>query len=286
VRLSSNVSDVEVRLDGEHIATLPIATELTLAPGRRQLELTRTGYVPVRRALDLAPGADTALSFRLVPSSEGLAQGGTLATSISEDNAVISVDGRPLPPAARSVRLPLGRHSVLIQRAGFFDVEREVNVAPGANSLHVSLIPTPGYLADYVAGARRTRTYAFIAGALGGVALSGSAGYLLWNQGKKNDAKRDFDSFTRDIMSQGGACEDETCTQKLGVLLRDLDAKRKRDVYGWVGIAAGAAALGTGLCLYVLGDDPSRYEPGPKSDIFSAVTLNVAPGSVTVSSAF
>jgi hypothetical protein len=266
---ASALPDVEVRANGEVVGRTPFASDLAFRPGTYELEFTRQGYVPVRRRLTLDAGSVGRVDVAMVPSDAGLAAGGTLGFRLSETNSVVMVDGQARLDHTLGLRLPLGRHSLRIQRAGFFDVEREVWVRPGQQSLDVTLLPTPPYLADYVADAKRQRFWSYVSLGGGALVAGASAGFLIWNQGEKNEAERAFDEYADEVADgPTGSCTTDACESELDRLVDELDARRQRDVYGWVGVGVGAAAVGTGIFLFATGADPGRYDPKQESDVF------------------
>lgn len=284
--LSSNVPDVTVLLDGQPIGKTPFPTEVAFKPGRHELEWRRDGYVPVRRAVALQAGTRGELSVPMVPSDGGLASGGVLSFHVSEPDAIVILDGKPAVNPAGGLHIPSGRHSVRVERAGFFDVDREVVVTPGANSLEVRLLPTPEYLGDYVSRARSQRTWSYVTMGAGALVTAGSAAFLLWNQGQKNDAEKAFDDYVREAERGGPLTCGTECQNSLEILVSDLEAKRGRDVYGWIGMGVGAAAIGTGALLFALGNDPDRYEPRPESDVFGTLRFHPSIGSCAVTGVF
>lgn len=283
--LASDVPDVTITVDGQLVGRTPFPTPLAFKPGRHDIEWRRDGYVPVRRTVNLPPGTAGGLSVPMIPSDAGLHGGGTLAFQVSEPDAVVTLDGKPT--VAAGVRVPAGRHSVRIERAGFFDVERDVVVTPGRNALDVRLLPTPEYLGDYVDGARRQRTWSYVLLGAGAATAAGSGVFLLWNQGRKNDAEAAFDEYASTVeRDTGGRCPNAACEQTLQILVDDLDATRARDAYGWVGVGIGAAAVGTGALLFALGRDPHKYAPRKESDVFGSLLIHPSIGSCMVSGAF
>lgn len=283
VRITSDVPDVEVRDAGQLLGKLPFDVALVLAPGTHELEFRREGYAIERRTLAFPPGIDSTLHVPM----RALVEDGRLALRLSEPNAVVSIDGKPALAGSGGIGLPRGRHALRVQRAGFFDVNREVVLPPGSTVLDVRLLPTPEYLDHYIASARRQRTLAFVTGGSGLLVLLGGGAFLFWNQGQKNDAKRAFDDFAHEVEQKPGQqCDSSECDAKLGILLESLEEKRNRDLYGWLGIGVGGAALGVGTLLYLLGDDPNRYETTPESDVFGSLKLRLDARTLSVSGAY
>lgn len=280
VRFTSDVPDVEVRDGGQLLGKLPFEVPLMLAPGTHELEFRREGYAVERRQLAFPPGD---LSTLHVPM-RAIAADGRLSLRISEPNAVVSVDGKPTLAGPSGLSLPRGRHSLTVERAGFYEVRREVLLPAGPTVLDIRLLPTPEYLDRYSAGAKRQRTLSFITGGSGLLLMAGGGTFLLWNQGEKNRAKGDFDDFVSEVeRSPGGKCDSPECEAELGILLDSLEQKRDRDLYGWLGVGVGAAALSVGTLLYLLGDEPSRYDPGPESDVFGSLKLHFDARALTLS---
>jgi hypothetical protein len=284
---SCSVPEVEVRANGELLGRTPFASDLAVRPGAYELEFSRIGYVPVRRRVQLDPGSVGKLDVKLVPSDAGLSAGGLLELRSSERDTVVDVDGEPRLDHTRGLALPVGRHQLRIKRAGFYDVEREVWVKPGLQSLDVTLLPTPAYLADYVQSAQTQRLWGFMALGSGALLAGGSTGFLLWNQGQKREAERDFEAYA-EAVAQGpsGQCPDDDCERQLGILVDELDARRSRDVFGWVGLSVGAVALGTGAFLLARAPSPTRYEPKPESDVFGSLDLHVQANGLRLSGNF
>lgn len=287
LEVTTNVPDVEVRANGELLGRTPLDTPFSLKPGEYVLELVRDGYVPWRKRVALEPGHKLRLDRVLEPHGPGQARGGVLLLTVSESDAVVWVDGRPQAHPGRGLFLPAGRHTVRVQRAGFFDVERSVAIRPGPNPIDVRLLPTADYLADYTSRARTLRTWATLSLATGGLLAAGSGAFLLWNQGQIDEAERAFDRHEAEVRaSPSGACKADTCEEIATILVEDLDAKRKRQALGWVGVGVGAAAIATGALLFAFGPDPDRYEPGSESDVFADVSFTLAADRVGFSFRF
>jgi hypothetical protein len=284
---SSSVPNVEVRVNGELVGQTPFESDVALRPGHYELEFSRAGYVPVKRRVSLDPGGVGRVDATMVPSDAGLAAGGNVTFAISEPDSVVSVDGQPRLDHTLGLRLPLGRHTLRIQRAGFFDVDREVWVRAGQQSVDVTLLPTPDHLDEYVSDAKSQRFWSVFTIAGGALITAGGAGFLVWNQGQKNEAEREFDEFARSVEAlPNGTCNTLLCEEKLGILVDELDQRRRRDVYGWVGVGIGAVSLGLGAFFLARSPAPGRYDPKPESDVFGALELGLRGSTLEARTVF
>jgi len=288
LKLWTGVPDVEIRVAGGIVGYTPLATELAFKPGSYAVDLRRGGYEPVARTLKLEPNATAELAIPLVPTTEGLSSGGTLKFDISETEAVVTIDGIATLVPADGLRVPAGRHAVGVQRAGFFDVTRMVAVEPKQRrTVDITLLPTPQYLEAYVRHAQRRRTWSYVSMGIGSAFVAGSSVFLAWNATQKRDAEAAFDAYADEVEAMPGArCANDLCDQTLAILVDDLEAKRQRDIYGWIGLGLGASVLTTGILLYALGKDPKRYDPSPASDVLPSLSLGWGVGTISVSGRF
>ncbi len=110
----------EVWVDGKQQGRTPLAATLALDPGPHHIEVRRDGYraAVADLKLDLGAVAEVTLDPE-IDAAEIALTGGNLAVTASEQDATLSVDGRPPVPLAGSIRLPVGPHHVTVTRAGF-----------------------------------------------------------------------------------------------------------------------------------------------------------------------
>lgn len=283
LRVKSSVPDAQVFVDGQPAGTTPLAASLALAPGTHQIELRRAGYATAAQAVAVGQGSSGDITLEPVASPELLTtEGGSLALRLSEEESVVFVDGTPRGGYAKPLRLPAGRHRLRVERAGFFPFERDVFVNKGTpGEVTVELQPTPEFRADYVSSARTRRTIGYVTGGAGALFTLGGAGFLVWNAGQKSEKEDAFDELLFESEpGSGRRCDpmgtaELSCAKERELALEELDEARSRDVYGWVGLGVGVAALGAGAVLVLTGDDPDRYEPRPESDVFGR--LEVVP---------
>ena len=198
--------------------------------------------------------------------------------TLSEPDAVLSIDGEHRLAGTR-LRLPLGRHALLAEHAGFFPLARELALPEGTTRLSLELLPTPEYLDSYVSRAKTLRLASYLTAGVGALVTIAGTAYLIYNSGQKRDAERAFNAYADEVSGQpGGHCPDAACEQTLQILLDDWRSKQRNDVYGWLGVGIGSAALASGIALYLLGNDPNRYAPKPRSDVFGSLELRLGPG--------
>lgn len=294
LRLHVEPLDVAVMLDEQELGKTPNLVELAAAPGKHRLQLVRPGYRSVEREVVVPEAGALDVTETLVfdPQSRS-GHDGRLSVRASEDAAVVFLNGAVVNEALRGVDLPEGSHRLRVERQGFVPSERIIVVPRGSEAIvDVALVPTAAYRADYGAAASSRRTWALGLG-IGGAVLAGAgAGFLLWNGGKVSDAQSAFDRALAEAAPECSPSHTAKCDELstiAGIREDDLSTKKDRQIVGWVGLGVGVAALGTGIGLWLSGDDPHRYDPKPESDVFGKLELSpwLGPqgGGFTVGSA-
>ncbi|MBK9001890.1 MAG: PEGA domain-containing protein [Myxococcales bacterium] len=270
--VKTNVPGAGVFVNGRAVGKTPLAATLTLAPGNHIVELRRPGYVTARRGVNLGEGAYGEVSLDLAEDpATRTAEGGRLALDLSEGDASYSIDGVPRGKYTASILLPAGPHLLRVERDGFESVQRTIEVgrAGVTTTVRIALEPTPEYRAKYEKKARLFQTWGWV-GVASGVVLAGAGtGFLIWNDGVKDDKLAESTEADRLRQAKEGPFCDpkwtpspkpEDCDKQVSAAIDEYDAARARDVFGWIGIGAGGAALVAGTVLLLTGDDPNRYE--------------------------
>lgn len=258
----ARVPAVEVRVDGEVSARTPMPGPLALAPGRRRVELRRAGYRAWTREVTIAEGATAELDAQL--EEDPGAPRGRVSFVSSEPDAQLTVDGAPRG-LATTLELPLGVHTLKLERAGFLPLERDLDVGPAGETVTATFEPTPETRAAYVGRARSRRTWGIVATAAGGAAVAGGALFLVLNASASRDKRATYFSIS-DSFEPGGRCDraaglsSAACYAELDAAKADYDASRSRRPYGWVAVGVGGAAVGAGVYLLATGDDPAKYD--------------------------
>jgi tetratricopeptide (TPR) repeat protein len=287
--MKTNVADASISVDGQRVAKTPLAASLALTAGRHRVEVSRPGYSSVAQEIELGPGATGELVFDLTVDAAAVNQSGALLTlALSEPGAVVSVDGKTLGPYRGALKLPHGVHTLRVERDGFFPAERQIVLEPLAENRQViHLQPTSETLAEHESKVSFHRTWGWV-GVIGGAAAAGAgAAYLAVNAGAKSDAKDAlgtvYDQEKNEVICDVASGDDwEDCNARYFLAKKNYDDKKKRDVFGFVGIGVGGALIATGVVLLLTGPASDKY------DEVATLDLQVSPSSAfaTVTGAF
>jgi hypothetical protein len=94
LELSCAVEGAEVKVDGKKVGSTPIKHGLYLPPGEHRLELTKEGFVPFSRELELKAGEDRRIAVTLTPKKKP---------------AVAATTSRPAPLSPTAASRPTSR---------------------------------------------------------------------------------------------------------------------------------------------------------------------------------
>ncbi len=125
VTLSVEPRGAEIRVDGRVVGTAPLEGPLLLASGRRSLEVTAEGYVPVRDEVEVVGRQPRTLRIRLAPRETA----GTIHLTSRPERASIRVDGLEVGEAPVSRRVPFGGHVVEAELPGYETYRTSVEIA-------------------------------------------------------------------------------------------------------------------------------------------------------------
>jgi hypothetical protein len=265
----THVPGAEVTANGDAIGKTPLDASVTLAPGNYHIELKRPGYLVAKSDVTLGDGATG--SVALEPEEDPArptSLTGVLALKPSEDGAVVSIDGRMRGVYTGPLPVPVGLHHVKVDHAGFFATERDVVVEPGRPvELAVPLQPTNETRASYESGAKSRRLWGWILAGAGVAVTAGATGFVIWNQGKQNDAQKTYDDIVASSVPHSGlACDPsgagnhDLCKAQFDDADANLSDIKTRGIIGFVALGVGVVSLGTGAYLLIAGEDPHKYD--------------------------
>lgn len=292
LRVTSNISTSDVLVDDKPIGKTPLPATIALAAGQHRVAVRRPGYISEERSVSLDPGASGVVELEQHIDPDQLALlGADLSIELREQNARVLLDGKALPSEAASVRLPEGSYGLRVEHEGFHPYERRIQLQAGTlTQLNVALDPTPQWLDHYQASVYTRRIASIVTMIAGGVVAAAGGGFLAYNQSAKSDALRAFDAA--DLNTPGGDCSPSRagkaaissgfCDEELRIRLETLEDTRARDVYGWLGLGVGVAAVATGLVVLLTGDDPDRYERRDPDPALRAIPFSLGTGGAGI----
>ena len=260
VTIYSPVLGAAVRLDDELLGKTPFADKVSVLPGEHVFEIQRPGYRTGRKKVNLSEGIYATVAFDPDEDDSAGADRGRLRVMAGEGNVQITIDGRSRGGYQRPIELPAGPHTIKLERAGFESLERLVDVPTGDEAeVKVSLRPSAS---THAAGASRARSYknwAIAALASGALVAGSSVGLAVWSNGKLTSAEDK-------LASVKGSCDPNSANEVVAKLCQRNIASEQNNVDNYrnlrlgsiIGAVGGAALIGVGVTLLIIGRDPGR----------------------------
>jgi hypothetical protein len=271
VALTTHLPAADVVVDDQVVGKTPLTQTLTVAPGPHKIELRRPGYVTARQDVQLGDGASADVSMEPDEDVAAVARdGGSLALQMTESQAVVTIDGKRRGVYLGALVVPVGVHSLLVERGGFVPVAREVTVDAGhMTTVRVVLDPTPDTRAAYVSRTTSQRSWGIVSVVAGLVTVGTGVGILVWNVGQVSDAQNTYNAVAASIAnpapgsvcySAGTTFNKDACNAPLNTARDRINAGNGWNVAGYSVLGVGAAALVLGGYLLFSNDDPHRYD--------------------------
>jgi hypothetical protein len=277
VKVRSKLRGARLFVNDQPVATTPIVSSVTLAPGKYNLELRRDGYKTARTEVSLGEGAEAEVDLDPVEDPSQSTPRGSLIVEPSEEGAALSIDGVIRGVAAGAVQLPAGPHHVRVEKAGFLASERDADVnADETRSVRVYLAPT---LETREALERRVSTRHTIGWTLIGVGVPvaiGGAVVTALGASALSSANTYYNTVAQSETSPTGNCnnfngmgtgmvEGTTCAAA-----ENAAPGKKTNAQIELGVGAAAAGVGgiaaiTGLVLLLTSEDAHKYDKAPAS---------------------
>lgn len=113
-----------IYIDGVAVTEGP--SVLPMVPGEYTIRVSALDHDTFEQKVKIVAGETTEVAIRLVAQVTY----GTVSIKVNRPGATITIDGQPagLAPLAAPVRLPTGKHLVVIEAAGFHKWQRNVNI--------------------------------------------------------------------------------------------------------------------------------------------------------------
>lgn len=205
LQVRSQPSGAEVYLDGQRQGTTPL--RLDARPGRRDLEIRRSGYDSYHETLQLRPGE----SHRIEASLQRSRRTGFVRFESSPSGAEVRIDGRRIGTTPIGEReLDAGQYQVTFSRSGYQDEQITLQVRAGEErTVRAQLTETQGRLRvrGNVGGAQ-----VFLDGRSEGTLSSGSGELLIDSLDpgtyQVTVVAPGFDSVVEDVRIRAGETRD------------------------------------------------------------------------------
>jgi hypothetical protein len=284
--VKSHLPGADVVVDGETAGHTPLASSLTVTPGPHKIELRRKGYETAHQDLTLGDGASGEVALEPEEDKSAMIEvGGDLKLTVSEREALVTVDGKSRGLYATPLRLAGGVHRLLVERGGFRSIERDVNVVSGSmTTVPIVLEPTPETRQIYVDHAVSTRTWSWIGIAGGAALLGGGIGLIALGASSKSDAQADYDKWTSLLKNEQPPCnwrgpvngmlgDLDACNAQINSAQDKVSSAKTKETAGIIIAGVGGAAAVVGLVWLITGDDPHKYDRKPTGSTDIAKSL-------------
>jgi hypothetical protein len=204
---------------------------------------------------------------------------GTLALDLSESPAIVTLDDALRGPYTTPLHVPGGPHHLRVERAGFYPIERDVDVPAGAPvTVAVRFEPTPDTLAAFVDRTRARRVAGWVTLAGGAALTVVGVAILGYDAGQRSSDKSQYGQLTGALAARGSPCDFQNgataarCYGAINAAADGYGATLARDAAASVVGGLGVAAMVTGIVLLATRGDPHKYD-APASDALSAARV-------------
>jgi hypothetical protein len=137
-RLKSMTDGAVVAIDGREVGTIPLPGAIPLNVGKHTLRMTKQGYTEYLDVFTVERGVATELDIDLLPYA------GILVITSSVKDARIYVDGKFEGVAPLEREVLIGKRSVKVTKAGYYDFMTTLASAAGSTRrVHAKLVPLP-----------------------------------------------------------------------------------------------------------------------------------------------
>ncbi len=171
LRLSTNVPEVGISIDGEPIGVTPLPSTVPLRAGEHVVIASRPGYRTLSQRVTIDDGAEAELAFTMQREPEPPPEHvGTVRVELPNAPYLIRVDGEPM--MGLELELPVGAHRIELEVTDRQPYEGSVRIPPAGS---IRITPPLAWTLE----ARRQRVAAAESQRTAGIGLSIAAAPLL-----------------------------------------------------------------------------------------------------------
>ena len=133
LRVTSNVPNAEVYLDGDKVGNTPYYSVNTLI-GKHQLSVRQKGYGNYTEAIEILKGGETEKDVTLSNIIE-------VAIESAPDSATIFLDGNRVGFTPYRTQLNAGQHTIRLTKENYYSEEKSMNIDQGGSVQRFTLRP-------------------------------------------------------------------------------------------------------------------------------------------------
>ena len=130
LKVEADEAGAQLSIDGIEIGTTPFLEPVAIDVGKRVVRLTKPGFLPAEREVEVIRGQLARVSFDLQHQNK---TGRVAITVIGPTKATLFMDGRELGPAAFTGELPAGIHTFEARAVGYTTTRQTSEVVYGGS---------------------------------------------------------------------------------------------------------------------------------------------------------
>jgi len=255
--VSGKVSRLAASKDAPESFTLEM-TLSSVRKGQREGSVIETG----RSEADLI--AKVGRSVQRLVSKILAGRSGSLVVTSTEAGAVVKLDEqvKGTTPLGGQIAVPSGPHTLTVEKQGFVAFQKEIQIQPAkVTEERVALVPSPDFIKDYQSRQKKVRLGAWIST---GVAAAGLVGAVLLQV----DANRVYGTestpgtflYARRKLLDGTETDPVTGVDYRAQASSLKSKVSQRETFSYVSAGVAGAATVAATWLWIVGDDPARYD--------------------------
>jgi hypothetical protein len=255
--VSGKVSRLAASKDAPESFTLEM-TLSSVKKGQREGSVIETG----RSEADLMTKVGRSVQKLVSKILSG--RSGSLVVTSSEAGAVVKLDDqvKGTTPLSGQITVPSGPHTLTVEKQGFVSFQKEIQIQPAkVTEERAALVPSPDFIKDYKSRQSKVRLGAWIST---GVAAAGLVGAVLLQV----DANKVYGTestpgtflYARRKLLDGTEVDPVTGVDYRAQASSLKSKVSQRETLSYVSAGVAGAATVAATWLWIIGDDPARYD--------------------------
>ncbi len=205
---------------------------------------------------------------------------GSLLVHTIEEGATITIGGNivGVTPMDTPMTLSGGTHTLGIEKSGFIQYRQDVSISEDRKTdVEVNLVPSQEFIRAYRSEAGLRRILSYVSLGVGAVGFGTGIALIVVGQEQQRALADDIAAYNE---------TDARSTAEYDALNSRASELGGNELGTFIAFGIGAAAATTGVLLWVLGDDPDRYDAHQRTEVGATVGVTLAPGWLGVAGEF